>query len=58
MKLVDRAYRAWMLLNGAELTQRERWLRDAMLLTAPGQVRGAERSVGRGRSAPEKRSPN
>lgn len=68
--LADRAYRAWMLRNGAELTERERWLRDALLLRRPGQgnrqrsdaprvgLRGPERSVGRGRSAPGQRGAN
>ena len=66
MSLADRAYRAWMVRNGAELTERERWVRDALLLRRLGNavmrpgsgVLGPERSVGRGRSAPAKRSPN
>ena len=55
--LSDRVYRQWLLANGAEPSERERWLRDALLLRRPG-LRGPERSVGRGRSAPAKRSPN
>jgi hypothetical protein len=56
--LSDRVYRQWLLANGAEPTERERWLRDALLLRPPGGLRGVERSVTRGRSAPAKRSPN
>lgn len=66
MSVAERAYRAWMVRNGAQLTERERWLRDALLLRPSGiaamrpgvGVLGPERSVGRGRSAPAKRGPN
>lgn len=66
MTLVDRVYRQWLIANGAELTERERWLRDALLLRPPGNavmrpglgLLGPERSVGRGRSAPAERGPN
>ena len=65
--LTDRLYREWLgshrrddvraqgLALEREMAKREAerlaWLRDALLL-------GPERSVGRGRSAPAKRSPN
>ncbi len=57
-ELTDRLYLDWRLVNGSQgLSQRERWLRDAMQLRRPGR-RGPERSAGRGRSAPEKRGAN